>query len=196
MRGDVGFHGWQGHRGPILLPLLLVVCACGHHNSATPARLLEGMGAIHHGIAAAKPEAQKFFDQGLALVYAFNFGEAIRSLQMASELDPNAPMPYWGLALAYGPNYNAWTVARNQERAGFDAIQTAVGLEPGAAEPEKAYIDAMARLFTDEPNPDQPKLARDYANAMRGVYQRYPDDPDAAALFAASLMNLNPWRLW
>jgi tetratricopeptide (TPR) repeat protein len=154
------------------------------------------MGAIHHRIATASQEAQKFFDQGLALVYAFNFGEAINSFQRAAALDPNSAMPYWGIALANGPNYNAWMVGRDRERAGFDAIQTAAGLAPNAPQPEQAYIDALARCFTDQPKPDQPKLARDYSNAMREVYHRYPDDPDAAALFAASLMNLNPWRLW
>lgn len=152
------------------------------------------MGAIHHRIATASPEAQKFFDQGLALVYAFNFGEAIRSFQRAAELDPDAAMPYWGIALANGPNYNAWIVSRDRQRAGFDAIQTAVGLERN--EPERAYIDALAKCFSDDPAADQAKLALDYSGAMRDVYRRYPDDPDAAALFAASLMNLNPWRLW
>ncbi len=164
--------------------------------SANRAPLFQGMGAIHHPISNVSPEAQRYFDQGLALVYAFNFGEAINSFQQASRLDPNAPMPYWGLALAYGPNYNAWTVSRDHERAGFDAIQTAVGLEPAATEAERAYIDALARCFSDDPKPDQPKLARDYAVAMREVYRKHPDDPDAAALFAASLMNLNPWQLW
>jgi Flp pilus assembly protein TadD len=154
------------------------------------------MGAIHHPIATANPRAQKFFDQGLALVYAFNFGEAIRSFQRAAELDRNAPMPYWGIALAYAPNYNASVVGPDRERAGFDAIQTAAGLAPGAAEPERAYIDALARLFTDQPDPDEAALARDYSGAMREVHRRYPDDPDAAALFAASLMNQNPWHLW
>jgi hypothetical protein len=160
------------------------------------AQLFAGMGAIHHNIATKSPEAQKFFDQGLALVYAFNFGEAINSFRHATEADPDAPMPYWGMALANGPNYNSPTMSRDRERSGFDAIQTAVGLEPKAAAPERAYIDALAQCFTDEPAPDQPKLARDYADAMREVYRRYPDDPDAAALFAASLMDLNPWHLW
>jgi tetratricopeptide (TPR) repeat protein len=130
------------------------------------------------------------------LVYAFNFGEAIRSFQHAAELDPDAPMPYWGLALANGPNYNAWTITKDRERAAFDAVQTAVGLEPKAAPQERAYIDALARCFTDQPNPGQARLGRDYADAMREVYRGYPDDPDAAALFAVSLMDLNPWQLW
>jgi tetratricopeptide (TPR) repeat protein len=184
----------------IILPLAwFASCACNNRSTgarADHARLFDGMGEIHHRIATTNPEAQKFFDQGLALVYAFNFGEAINSFQHAAELDPNSAMPYWGMALANGPNYNAWIVSRDHERAGFDAIQTAVGLAPNAPEQERAYIDALARCFTDESAPDQPRLAHDYSNAMREVYRRYPDDPDAAVLFAASLMNLNPWHLW
>ncbi len=184
----------------IMVPLSwLAMCACNHgrgSEAAGHALLFDGMGAIHHRISLASQEGQKFFDQGLALVYAFNFGEAINSFQRAAELDPNSPMPYWGIALAYAPNYNAWLVGRDHEQAGFDAIQTAVGLAPKAPEPEQAYINALARCFTDEPRPDQAKLAHDYSDAMGEVYRRYPDDPDAAALFAASLMNLNPWHLW
>lgn len=184
----------------IILPLSwFALCACNRGVSgahASHARVSDGMGAIHHPIATANQDVQKFFDQGLAMVYAFNFGEAIHSFQRAAELDPNSAMPYWGIALANGPNYNAWMVSRNRESAGFDSIQTAAGLAGNAPEPERAYIDALARSFTDEADPDQAKLARDYSNAMREVYGRYPDDPDAAALFAASLMNLNPWRLW
>ena len=188
----------QGSACVITALICIAMCGCGHRAGAptSHARLLQGMGAIHHPIATRSAEAQRFFDQGIALVYAFNFGEAVNSFRRAGELDPNAAMPYWGLALAYGPNYNDGMVGRDHERAGFDAVQTAVGLEPNAPEQERAYIDALARCFTDAPDPDQAKLGRDYADAMRAVYRRYPDDPDAAALFAASLMNLNAWRLW
>src|SRR5580700_3222395 len=137
----------------IILPLTwLAMCACGHKSDgarAGHARLFDGMGATHHRIATSNQDAQKFFDQGLALVYAFNFGEAVNSFQRAAELDPNSAMPYWGIALAYGPNYNTWMVSRDRERAGFDAIQTAAGLAPNAPAPERAYIDALARCFTD-----------------------------------------------
>jgi tetratricopeptide (TPR) repeat protein len=154
------------------------------------------MGTVHHAIATKSQDAQKFFDQGLAFVYAFNFGEALNSFRRAADLDPNAPMPYWGMALASAPNYNSPTLNRDREQAGFDFIQTAVGIATLGPEPERAYIAALARCFTDAPRPEQPKFARDYADAMREVYRRYPDDPDAAALFAASLMDLNPWHLW
>ncbi|HLK68174.1 MAG TPA: hypothetical protein VKU19_32295 [Bryobacteraceae bacterium] len=191
------FHG-RGIRIALLFSWL-ATCAC-HHESAgkTPARamLFEGMGAVHHPIKTSQPEAQRFFDQGLALVYAFNFGEAINSFRQAAELDPNAAMPYWGLALANGPNYNLWLINHDREQAGFDAIQTAAGLAPDATETEREYIGALSREFSDEAKPDQPALERRYAEAMREIYHRLPDDPDAAALFAASLMNLNPWHLW
>jgi hypothetical protein len=175
---------------------LLALAGCGRRNVAPRIGLLDGFGAIHHAIATSNPEAQKFFDQGLAMVYAFHFGGAIDSFRRASELDPNAPMPYWGLALAYGPNYNSWQLTPDRERAAFDAIQTAVGLETHAAEAERAYIDALAPAFSDQANANRKEMAQAYADAMRKVHARYPDDPDAAALFAASLMNLRPWRLW
>ena len=154
------------------------------------------MGAIHHPIATKSAESQKYFDQGLALVYAFNFGEAVNSFRRAADLDPDAAMPYWGMALANAPNYNSATLSPQRERRGFDFIQTAVGLERAAPEQERAYIDALAQQFTDAATPDQPKLDRAYSDAMRDVYRRHPDDADAAALFAASLMNMNPWHLW
>jgi len=190
----------SGREGWIALCLLsFAICECGrkeHDTAAVQAKLFEGIGAIDHRITISSEEGQKFFDQGLALIYAFNFGEAIRSFQRAAELDPNSPMPYWGIALANGPNYNSWVVGPAREQAGFDAIQSAVGLESKASGPERAYIDALACGFTDDFHPDQARLARDYAHAMREVHRRYPDDPDAEALFAASLMNLNPWHLW
>ena len=154
------------------------------------------MGAIHHPISTKNPDTQKYFDQGLALIYAFNFGEAVNSFKHGADLDPDAPMLYWGMALANAPNYNSATLSPDRERAGFDFIQTAAGLEPRAPEAERAYIEALELAFTDDPNPDRPKLASDYSDAMREVYRGYPDDADAAALFAASLMNLNPWHLW
>ena len=125
-------HGLNARRvAHIALPLFwIAICACGHKSSGPherQANLVAGTGAIHHPIATANQDAQKFFDQGLAMVYAFNFGEAIRSFQQAAEFDPNAAMPYWGIALAYGPNYYAWIVSRDHEQAGFDAIQTAAG---------------------------------------------------------------------
>jgi len=158
------------------------------------ATLLPGLGSLHHPIATKNKEAQKFFDQGLTLVYAFNHGEAVRSFDRAAELDPSSPMPLWGKALALGPNYNE--VHGESEKDAYDAIQKAKALAASAPESERAYVEALALRFTNDPKPDFDRLARAYAAAMRDVAHRYPDDPDAAALYAESLMDLHAWDLW
>ena len=163
-------------------------------SKAAPATLQAGMGSLHHPISTTSDEAQKFFDQGLTLIYAFNFSEAIRSFDRAAELDPRSPMPLWGKALALGPNYNE--VQPEREKLAYDAIQKAKSLSASAPESERAYVDVLALRFTSDPKPDFDKLARAYAAAMRDLSQRYPDDPDAATLYAESLMDLHPWNLW
>src|SRR5271169_3024474 len=90
--------------------LLLTPCTFAQHDhtsdATAPAQLMAGMGSLHHPIATSNPEAQKFFDQGLTLIYAFNHDEAVRSFRRAAELDSKAAMPWWGIAVALGPNYN------------------------------------------------------------------------------------------
>src|SRR5689334_9729630 len=71
-----------------------------------PVALYKGLGSWRHPIATRNPEAQQYFDQGLALLYGFNRYEALRSFRKASELDPKAAMPYWGIAMALGPYIN------------------------------------------------------------------------------------------
>ena len=172
--------------------------AAQHEHEASehsePATLLPGLGSLHHPIATKSEEAQKFFDQGLTLVYAFNHGEAVRSFDRAAELDPSSPMPLWGKALALGPNYNE--VHGESEKDAYDAIQKAKALAASAPEDERAYVDALALRFTNDSKPDFDRLANAYAAAMRDLAHRYPDDPDAATLYAESLMDLHAWDLW
>src|SRR5436305_11355435 len=73
-----------------------------------PVKLEKGLGPVHHKVTTTNVQAQAFFDQGLAYIYAFNHDEAVRSFQKAAELDPKMAMAYWGIALARGSNYN-WT---------------------------------------------------------------------------------------
>ncbi len=160
-----------------------------------PPKLYSGMGSLHHKIATTNPEAQKFFDQGLTLVYGFNHEQAIRSFERASELDPSAAMPYWGKALALGPNYNV-DVDPDREKGSFATIQIAKKLAATGPENERDYIDALAKRYSDDPKIDLARLAHNYADAMRGLAHKYPDDPDAQVLFAESLMDLHPWQLF
>lgn len=160
-------------------------------------KILQGMGNWHHPITTKSAEAQKFFDQGLTLVYAFNFDEAKRSFQRASQLDPAAAMPYWGLALALGPSYNGGTsVYPAYEKAGYEALQQAKKLAAVGPENERAYIDALSKLFSSDENADTAKLAHDYIPAARELRNKYPDDPDAATLYGAVLMDLHTKKLW
>lgn len=162
---------------------------------APAARLLSGMGNAHHPVTTQNPEAQSFFDQGLALVYGFNHEEAARSFQRAAELDPRMAMAWWGVAEAVGPNYND-PASEERFREAHDAIQKAVDLSTQASPSERDYIAAMAKRFPADSKQDLRKAAENCRDAMREVMNKYPDDLDAATLFAESSMNLHPWGLW
>ena len=168
-----------------------------HHQSgsAKPAELLEGLGNHTHPIATESAMAQKFFDQGLALIFGFNHDEAARLFARAAELDPKSPMPHWGIALALGPNYNLPPIPEREEKA-WKAIEAAVGLAQNAPANERAYVEALVKRYSKDPNEDRKRLGVAYKEAMGEVMQCYPDDLDAATLYAEALMNLRPWQLW
>ena len=185
----------------IVLLLLLSTTAWAQHadmqmqRAEVPAQLVSGMGSHHHPVSTTNVEAQKFFDQGLAFVYAFNHDEAIRSFRRAAEIDPKLAMAHWGIALALGPNINL-DVDPEREKAAYDAVHKALSLATGISENERAYIDALVRRYSIDPQADLKKLALDYKNAMADLVKRYPDDLDAATLYAESAMNLRPWKFW
>jgi len=159
------------------------------------AELVSGLGSHHHPVSTANAEAQKFFDQGMRFVFAFNHDEAIRSFKRAAELDPSLAMAYWGIGLALGPNINL-DVDLERERAAYEATQKALSLSARAPENERAYIQALAKRYSIDPKADLKKLALDYKNAMGELVKQYPDDLDAATLFAEAAMDLRPWQLW
>lgn len=186
------------HKYSLLLFLSFAPLCAQHQHAqqpAKPAMLLPGMGTHHHSITTKSPQAQKFFDQGLTLIFAFNHDEAVRSFQRAADLDPSAAMPHWGVALALGPNINM-DVDPEREKAAFDAVRKALSLASSAPEHESAYIAALAKRYSDDPKADLKKLALDYKNAMSDLVRRYPDDLDIATLYAESMMDLRPWQLW
>jgi len=165
------------------------------HNQPKPAALMSGLGDLHHPVSTKNPEAQKFFDQGLRLIFAFNHDEAARSFGRAAELDPKLAIAYWGVAEAVGPNYND-PASEDRFKQAHEAIQKAVDLSANASPSEQAYIQAMAKRFPADPKSDLKRAAENYRDAMREVASKYPDDLDAATLFAESGMNLHPWGLW
>lgn len=160
-----------------------------------PPRLIPGLGEVHHPVSTKNREAQQFFDQGLKLVYGFNHDEARRSFQRAAELDPKLAMAWWGVALTLGPNYNL-PVDPEREKAGYDAVQRALSLQDNASEPERAYVNALAVRYSNDPKVDLHQLDLAYRDAMSKLAKTYPDDLDAVTLYAESMMNLHPWKLW
>ena len=183
----------------LVVLLLTSIPAIGqeHHTSSSEkkAAIVRGLGRVHHSVSTRNPRAQRFFDQGLAYMYAFNHQEAERSFKRAAELDPRLAMSWWGVALAVGPNYNL-DVDPDREKQAYDAIQKALSLSSKAPENERAYIEALAKRYTDDPKADLKKLGVEYKNAMAALVKRYPNDLDAATLYAESMMNLRPWQLW
>ena len=180
--------------------VLVAAAALAQHThpteSARKAVLMPGLGNVHHAVSTKSPEAQKFFDQGLALIWAFNHEEALLAFQRASELDPDCAMAYWGIALSVGPNYNDPEPDLNREKMGWDAVQHGLSLASSATPPERAYLEALATRYTNEPKPDLKQFAVFYKKAMGELTKKYPDDLDAAVLYAESAMDLRPWQLW
>ena len=159
------------------------------------APVLTGLGDHHFPVTTEVPASQEFFEQGLRLTYGFNHSEALRAFKEAARLDPGNVMAYWGWALVLGPNLNLPMVPEVAGQA-WQAIDKAVKLRDGVSERERAYINAMASRYSDEPGTERSALDAAYATAMGALVERYPDDLDAATLYAASLMNLSPWDYW
>ena len=116
--------------------------------------LLPGLGQHHHTISTKNPEAQRFFDQGLTLVFAFNHEEGARAFRRASELDPQSAMAFWGIALALGPCINNPDIEPPHEKAAYEAVQKALLLAPSATERERAYVQALAKRYSSDPKID------------------------------------------
>jgi tetratricopeptide (TPR) repeat protein len=161
---------------------------------ARPPRLLD-LGDHHHAITTNSEQAQRYFDQGLVLTYGFNHEAAIDSFREAARLDPECAMCFWGVALAYGPNINA-PMGPEASREALRAIRRARSLAAKVGEDERAYIEALATRYSEDPAADRAALDHAYADAMRKLHHRDPDDLDAATLFAESLMDLGPWDYW
>jgi hypothetical protein len=159
------------------------------------APLYDNLGNHKHPITTREPAAQRYFDQGLILTYAFNHEEAIRSFEEAARLDPRCAMCFWGKAYALGPNINA-PMAPEAVTPAYEALEQAQQLGSGASPAEQAYIEALAARYTARPDTDRAALDKAFAEAMREVMATYPDDTDAATIYAEALMNLTPWNYW
>jgi len=187
-----------------LFPGLLALSACGRAPPppvapAAPApaavHYFDDLGALHRAISSSDADTQRWFDQGLRLAYAFNHEAAGRSFAEAIKHDPDCAICYWGQALVLGPNINL-PMQPEAVAPAYELAQHALALEAKASPNERALIDALARRYAKDPGADRKALDQAYADAMRPVVERFPDDLDAATLYAESLMDLSPWAYW
>ena len=155
---------------------------------------LQNLGAHTFPVSTTSADAQRFMNQGLNLAYAFNHAEARRAFREAARLDPNLAMAYWGQALVLGPNINA-LMESSEEPHALEAVRKAASLASNATPREQALIEALSKRYTGDPQHRQVN-DKAYADAMRDVQKRFPDDSDIAMLYVESMMDLRPWGYW
>ncbi len=165
----------------LFLPVVLAL------SQEKPVALYTGTGVWKHSIQTKSPEAQKYFDQGLSLMYGFNRYEALRSFRKAAELDPEAPMAQWGIAMATGPYINMDGDPTYDMKTSCGAVERGIKLNI-RSDRERSYLQAAATRCPEYKDPEA------YVSAMRGLAERWPDDLDAVTLYAESLMLPTRWH--
>jgi tetratricopeptide (TPR) repeat protein len=176
----------QEHRHPPSLPT-------SESGDAPP--LYDDLGTLHYSVSTASDQAQQYFDQGFRLTYAFNHDEAIKSFKRALAFDSTCAMCYWGIAYALGPNINL-PMDTSRVAPAWDASYNAVRLSINVSPRERAFIDALSRRYSADPTANRASLDTAWARAIGAVSRRFPDDDDAATLYAEALMDLRPWNYW
>src|SRR2546430_6472780 len=168
----------------------------GSNLDAAKEPLYDGLGSYSLKITTDSPEAQRYFNQGLAFLHGFNHSAAIRAFQQAAEFDPECPMAYWGVALACGPHINFSLVPPPAAELAWKELALAKEHTANASPVERALIDALSKRYANPQPEDRTPLDRAYADAMREVWKRFPSDVDVGAFFAEALMDLRPWDQW
>jgi tetratricopeptide (TPR) repeat protein len=150
------------------------------------------LGTFTHAISSKNAEAQAFFDQGFQMRYAFGRTEAIRSFREAWKRDPECAVCYWGEAYAWGSDLN-WLMSKEDAPHAYHAMQEALRLRDKATPAEQAYIDALAVRYVQDFDPENTKAQNEaYAEAMRALAARFPNDLDAQTLFGEALLQTYP----
>jgi tetratricopeptide (TPR) repeat protein len=177
----------------VLFALLL---ACFARITTAEEVPFEGLGDFTRPISTQNPEAQLWFDQGLAFMYAFNHDEAVRSFRRAAAADPAHPMAWWGVAIASGPHINNATLPEARNRVALDALREAERRIDAATPVERELILALQTRYSASTSVSRADLDAAFAKAMAEVAARYPADVDVGAIYAESLAELRPWDLW
>ena len=169
----------------------------GHAPAPAAARsaLFGNLGSYHRTIKTTNDDAQKFFDEGLTLLYGFNHEESFKSFVLAAERDAASPMPHWGMSLALGTNINDIAPADRLKQA-YTHLAEAERRKAAGSDVEQGLVAALAKRYVADSSGDQAVREQAYSDAMGELSKRFPDDLDVATLYAESLMNLRPWKLY
>lgn len=181
--------------GIVIISFILFVLIGCSTKTEKQAPLFTDLGTLEYPITTNSELAQKYFNQGLILTYGFNHEEAFRSFEEVARLDTNCAMAYWGMAYVLGPNINLPMDAGVVSTA-YEAIQKAIILLDDETQKEKDFIMALSKRYSNEVMEDRTPLDQAYSDAMREFVEKYPDDLDAATIFAESIMDLHPWDYW
>lgn len=182
-------------------PAYLAAHVCGKPGDAAPTSdkampLLGGLAPIHYAVSSKNPEVQLYFDQGIALLYGFEYETAYKSFKMAKTLDPNCAMCGWGMAMALGPNINNSDMkAKDLDEA--RALLATATKATDLTDRDRALIDALnIRYAAGAPSATGNVWTEKFADAMGAAAQRWPDDDFVTVLAAESAMDMRPWDYW
>jgi tetratricopeptide (TPR) repeat protein len=173
---------------------LFIFFACSSEQKKQ-APLFDDLGTHNFPITTNSELAQKYFNQGIILAYGFNHEEAFRSFKEVARLDSNCAMAYWGMAYVLGPNINL-PMDSGVVHTAYEAIQKSISLLDDETQREKDFVMALSERYSSEVTKDRSPLDQAYSDAMRNLSNKYPDDLDAATMFAESIMDCHPWDYW
>lgn len=190
----------QTHQTPTYyksFPGTVAFCAAVFNpaDSAADIPALRGWGKYNWKISTISDSAQYYFNQGLSMYYAFHTIEAVASFAKATRFDPDCAMGWYGMALAYGPNINFSNSYRAPKEA-LTATAKSKELMVKCTPLEKELIMAIQHRYTSDTTVSLAQLRQNYADAMKLVYNRYPENVDAVTLYADALLLLHPWDLY
>ncbi len=186
----------------MFLPLIVACCICAADEpvlpepTATPPMILERLGEHRRPVATDSAQARQWFDQGLALMYGFNFDGAISSFLQATKIDPGFAMAWWGIGYSCGPNQNNPTIAEPKDQWSYAAAQRAFELKDRESAVNQALIEALVHRYQYPVPEDLADQNQAYLDAMRKVRDQYPLDPDVATWTAEAMMVTQPWEYW
>ncbi len=169
---------------------------CQTTSPSNGAHMYEGFGNFERDITTNSRSSQQWFNQGMQQMYGFNHDEAVRSFEMAAQMDKSAAMPWWGIAYCYGININDPEMTGNRSELARNATDNAIARLDNESAIERAMVMAVSQRYEYPAPEDRYSLDEAYANAMGDVHRQFPSDPDVASLYAESLMNLQPWDYW